>query len=321
MNKRISFIISIAGIVGLIIFLHYYTLPQEGLRPDVIGKIAAKSISEVSGMAKSAGYENTYWVVNDSRNGTRLFAVNREGNTIIPTFSRFSYYGEKEVEGKELWPGFRVLYAENIDWASMTIDESYLYIADTGNNFNNRRDLGIYLISEIDPTASTQSAAIRFIPVHYPEQEEFPGLGERHYDSEALFLFEDSLYLITKHRDQSGSFEPGANLYRLDSNDEDASNALTLIENHPKMMAVTGAELSPDGSMLAVISYNDLWIFDRPEQGDHWLSSSHRRYPLDTLYVGQVETIIWDDDSTLVISNEQRTLYVVDLAVLGEITP
>ena len=321
MNKRISFIISIAGIVGLIIFLHYYTLPQEGLRPDVIGKIAAKSISEVSGMAKSAGYENTYWVVNDSRNGTRLFAVNREGNTIIPTFSRFSYYGEEKVEGKELWPGFRVLYAENIDWESMTIDESYLYIADTGNNFNNRRDLGIYLISEIDPTASTQSAAIRFIPVHYPEQEEFPGLGERHYDSEALFLFEDSLYLITKHRDQSGSFEPGANLYRLDSNDEDASNALTLIENHPKMMAVTGAELSPDGSMLAVISYNDLWIFDRPEQGDHWLSSSHRRYPLDTLYVGQVETIIWDDDSTLVISNEQRTLYVVDLAVLGEITP
>ena len=321
MNKRISFIISIAGIVGLIIFLHYYTLPQEGLRPDVIGKIAAKSISEVSGMAKSAGYENTYWVVNDSRNGTRLFAVNREGNTIIPTFSRFSYYGEEKVEGKELWPGFRVLYAENIDWASMTIDESYLYTADTGNNFNNRRDLGIYLISEIDPTASTQSAAIRFIPVHYPEQEEFPGLGERHYDSEALFLFEDSLYLITKHRDQSGSFEPGANLYRLDSNDEDASNALTLIENHPKMMAVTGAELSPDGSMLAVISYNDLWIFDRPEQGDHWLSSSHRRYPLDTLYVGQVETIIWDDDSTLVISNEQRTLYVVDLAVLGEITP
>lgn len=321
MNKRIRITISIAGIVLLIIFLHYYTSPQEGLRPDVMGKITAKPISEVSGMAKSAGYENTYWVVNDSRKGTRLFAVNREGNTIIPTFSRFSYYGEEKVEGKELWPGFRVLYAENIDWESMTIDESYLYVADTGNNFNNRRDLGIYLISEIDPTASTQSAAIRFIPVHYPEQKEFPGLGKRHYDSEALFLFEGSLYLITKHRDQSGSLEPGANLYRLDSNHEDSSNALTLIENHPKMMAVTDAELSPDGSRLAVISSNDLWIFDRPEQDDHWLSSSHRRYPLDTLYVGQVETIIWDDDSTLIISNEQRTLYVVDLADLGEITP
>ncbi len=72
---------------------------------------------------------------------TRLFAINREGNTIIPTFSRFSYYGEEEVEGKEQWPGFRVLYAENIDWESMTIDENYLYIADTGNNSNDRRDL------------------------------------------------------------------------------------------------------------------------------------------------------------------------------------
>jgi hypothetical protein len=321
MNKRIRITISIAGIIGLIIFLHYYTFPQEGLRPDVMGKIAAKPISEVSGMAKSASYENTYWVVNDNRNGTRLFAINREGKTIIPTFSRFSYYGEKEVEGKEQWPGFRVLYAENIDWESMTIDENYLYIADTGNNSNDRRDLGIFLISEIDPTASTQSAAIRFIPVHYPEQNEFPGLGERHYDSEALFLFEGNLYLITKHRDLSGALEPGANLYRLDSNDEEKSNALTFIENHPKMMAVTGAELSPDGSRLAVISSNDLWIFDRPEQGDHWLSSSHRRYSLDTLYVGRVETIIWDNDSTLIISNEQRMLYVVDLADLGEITP
>ncbi|MEK9648794.1 MAG: hypothetical protein VW337_06735, partial [Gammaproteobacteria bacterium] len=130
-----------------------------------------------------------------------------------------------------------------------------------------------------------------------------------------------NLYLITKHRDLSGALEPGANLYRLDSNDEEKSNALTFIENHPKMMAVTGAELSPDGSRLAVISSNDLWIFDRPEQGDHWLSSSHRRYSLDTLYVGRVETIIWDNDSTLIISNEQRRLYVVDLADLGEITP
>ncbi len=73
MNKRIR-IISIAGIIGLIIFLCITTLsPQEGLRPDVMGKIAAKPISEVSGMAKSASYENTYWVVNDKRNAHKAF--------------------------------------------------------------------------------------------------------------------------------------------------------------------------------------------------------------------------------------------------------
>lgn len=320
MKKLLYFLVSLAGIVAVIAFLHFHSRPpRTGYAPPLAGRFDARPLVEVSGMTKSRGYPNTYWVVNDSGADPRLFAVNNAGQTIIPTFSRFSYYGEEREDGKEQWPGFRVLYAENVDWESMTIDANYLYIADTGNNFNNRRDLGIYMISEIDPTASTQSAVIRHLPVHYPEQTGYPGSGPRHFDSEALFAADGSLYLVTKNRAPGGfEFEPGANLYRLSPPYSDEANPLVLVDSHPELLAVTGAELSPDGSRLAVLSYTDLWLFDRPQDGDRWLSSVARRYPLDTEVLRQAETVAWEDDDTLLVSNEQRDLFRIDLLDLGE---
>ena len=318
MKKLLIVILCIVGIVGLVAFLSSHSRPVGGFAPEIIATLSAAPLDEVSGMVKSRSYANTYWVVNDSGDGARLFAVNREGNNIIPTFSRFSFYGEEPEEGKEQWQGFRVLYAGNVDWESMTADENFLYVADTGNNFNSRRDLGIYMLSEIDPTASTQSAAIRYLPVRYPEQVEYPGRGNLHFDSEALFSADGSLYLITKHRAPNGlGMAHGANLYRLDTDFTDQDNLLTLVDTHPDMLAVTGAELSPDGSTLAVISYTDLWLFDRPAEGDNWLSSTSRRVALDTGVMRQVETVIWDDDGSLLLTNEQRDLFHVDL---GEIT-
>jgi len=318
----LGIIYATCGVVAVITVMPVNGQPSDRLNPDVSAVMAAGPLSEVSGMVKSHSYPNTYWVVNDSGNDARLFAINREGQMIIPTFSRFSYYGETPEDGKQQWEGFRVLYTRNVDWEAMTADDSYLYVADIGNNFNNRRNLVIYALSEIDPTASTQSAAIKIIPVRYPEQTGFPGLnGKRHFDSEALFSADDHLYLVTKHRAAQGRAEAGANLYRLDTEYTDRDNDLVLIDHHPDITQATGAELSPDGQRLAVISYTDLWLFDRPEEGDKWLSSSHRRYLLNTAILRQVETVIWDDERTLILSNEQRELFTLDLVDIGEISP
>lgn len=319
MTKLAYTALSVAGIIAAIAFLQAHSQPAGPLAPVVAARMTAQGLTEVSGMVKSRSYPNTYWVVNDSGNDARLFAINRDGQTLIPTFSKFSYYGEERERGKDPWPGFRVLYTTNVDWEDMTVDDNYLYVADTGNNGNNRRDLVIYALSEIDPTASTQSAAIKAMPVRYPEQVSFsPVGGELYYDSEALFSADGRLYLITKHRGGFGRYQAGANLYRLDTEFTDKPNDLVLIDNNPDILTATGAELSPDGQRLAVISYEDLWIFDRPESGDAWLSSTARRYPLDTRVLRQVESVIWDDDATLILSNEQRDLFRIDLAELGE---
>ena len=264
MQKLVLTLLSMTGILTAISILSFYDRALPGFVPDVVGTFSADPLSEVSGMVKSRSYTNTYWVVNDSGNGNRLFAVNNEGNNIIPTFSRFSFYGEDAEEGKEQWEGFRVLYAENIDWETMTVDDNYLYVGDVGNNFNNRRDLKVYLLSEIDPTASTQSAVIKMLPVRYPDQTEFPSIVSPHFDSEAMFIADGALYFITKHRNGRGGYEAGAKLYRLDTDFTEQGNELTLVETHSDLLAVTGAELSPDDQTLAVVSYEALWLFGRP---------------------------------------------------------
>src|SRR5690606_5888726 len=257
-------------------------LSQQAIRLSVSDRVTHAPIDELSGIVKSPAHEDLYWVHNDSGDSARLFAIDGEGRVVIPTYSRFSFHGEHEEEGKKPWQGFKVLSADNVDWEDITSDGRYLYVADTGNNLNHRRDLAIYMIGEIDPRASTQAAVIRRIPVSYPEQRAFPGL-EWHYDSESLFSFEGRLYLITKHRGLrlfGQRWPPGAHLYRLDSDHTGRDNPLTLVGHRPDLTAATGAELSPNGSRLAVVSYSALWLFDRPGEGDQWLSSTHERLPL-----------------------------------------
>jgi hypothetical protein len=291
-------------------------LQSQALTLDVEAIVESKPISEMSGIVKSRARENLYWVHNDSGDDARIFAIDNEGKNVIPTYSKFSFYGEEKVKGKDQWQGFKVLFSENVDWEDMTIDENYIYISDMGNNANDREDLGIYIISEIDPTASTQSASIKHLPVRYPEQQSFPA-SVWNYDSESLFSADGSLYLITKHRVTGESFEwtAGANLYRLDSSFSDEDNVLTLIEGHDEITAATSAEVSPDGQTLAVLSLTALWLFDKPDTGDAWLSSSSRKITLEPDNVRQVEAVTWVDDETILITNEQRDMFHINLAL------
>lgn len=307
-------VLSFTGLatLGLAALLHVQAQPQQGtlLQPAVHAQVLSKPIDEMSGIVKSRRHPDTWWVHNDSGDSARIFAIRSDGSSILPTYSKFTRYGDAPEQGKEQWQGFEVLGAGNVDWEDIALDASYLYLADVGNNLNLRKDLAIYAISEIDPTASTRSAVVQKWPVHYPEQTSFPPL-HWHYDSESLFVSDGALYLITKHRHTGaiGGFQAGANLYRLDTRHTDRSNALTLVDSTPLITAATGADVSPDGQTLAVISYEDLFLFDRPASGDRWLSSTHRRIPLDRSVLRQAEAVAWEDDSTLLITNEQRDIF------------
>ena len=285
------------------------------LRLNATARIRLEAVSELSGMVRSPRHEDLYWVHNDSGDEARIFAVDGQGKAVIPTFSRFSYHGAEKETGKQPWQGFRVLFAEHADWEDIASDGRYLYLADVGNNLNIRRDLAIYMISEIDPLASTQTAVIRRLPVRYPEQTTWPPL-DWHYDSESLFSFEGKLYLITKHRRTGGlgGFKPGANLYRLDTDYTDQDNLLTLVDSNAEMTAATGADLSPGGARLAVVSYGALWLFERPAQGDRWLSAPSTRIALRRRDVHQVEAVAWEDEDTLILGNEEGELFRLELS-------
>jgi len=300
--------------------LLFHTAAVTDDRPAVerIGKLAHAPLREISGIARSEQYPGVYWVHNDGDDEARVFAVDAEGKVVFPPFLAERYHGEKAVARREPWTGVRIPNASNVDWEDIALADGQIFIADVGNNGNARRDLGIYVLNEPNPYATSATRALRFLPIRYPEQESYPPTGTWFYDSEALFVADGKLYLLTRHRRAGEIFglENGTRLYRLDTSFTDRENVLTLVDSREDLRAPGAAELSPDGRMLAVLTYRALWVFERPENGDRWLAGPARRLPLALTRTKQAEAVCWDDATTLRIANEQRQIFRVPLAAL-----
>ena len=271
-------------------------------------------IEELSGLTASLTYPGIVWGHGDSGQAPVLWALDLDRGELA-----FPPYLAKEYDGGESWPGLTLEGASNIDWEDLTTLNGWLYLGDFGNNGNARRDLGLWALPEPNPRATERQRPAFFLPFHYPEQRRFPAEAWE-FDAEALFADpeQNALYLITKHR-QAGNvrrFIPGAKLYRIPlSGSRTESNALTLVDQHQEMTAVTAAELSPSGAWLAVLTYRTLWLFPRPEAGEHWLSGPAYSRPLPFLETRQAEALSWLNDTTLLWGNEEGQLWTVALTL------
>lgn len=285
-----------------------------------IFKLGFKAIDEMSGIVKSERFEDVYWVHNDSGDMPRLFAIDSNGQVIVPEFFDQSYHDETREADKRPWTGVLLEDAENEDWEDIETDDSIVYIADTGNNDYDRHDLGVYMIPEPNPYGAQETVSVTFIPIRYPQQEAnliadmlYGGPSD---SSESMFIFRDKLYFLTKSREphELDGKRLGTRLYRLDTLNPDESNELQRVDADPDIHLPTGADLSPDHRHLAVLSYSQLWVFDQPPQGDRWLSEGKvRMLPLNTQQVGQVEGITWMDNETLLFGNEPGDFFTVSL--------
>ena len=284
-------------------------------RVKLVGTTAHEPINEMSGIVKSQTYPDVYWVNNDSGDIPRVFAVRRDGSAIVGDVFSKAFHGEIAEEGKTPWPGIEVLLAANQDWEDIAVHDGKLYIADLGNNANYRRDMGVYVLYEPNPEVTIRTRVLQHIPVRYPDQKLFP--AERwHFDSEAMFVVDGKLHFLTKHRapGKHTEWEAGVNLYRLDTMDTSEANVLTKVDSHDQVALATGADMSPNGKHLAIITYGALWVFDAPRSKGMWLSGRTRMLPLDYTITQQAEAVCWDDDETILLSNEQRQIFEVRLA-------
>jgi hypothetical protein len=262
-------------------------------------------MSEISGLARSH-LPGVFWAHNDSGDEPRLFAVTLDGTPVVPEYLKRRY-----SDGS--WPGLRLHNAANVDWEDMAAAADMLYLADVGNNGNARRDLGVYYLPEPNPAAVAESRALGFWPIRYPDQETFPA-EHWHFDCEAVFVADGKLHFLTKHRrpnEQTG-WEPGTNLYRLDTAYTDAVNALTWVSRRDDVILPTAAEVSPDGNRLAVLTYVGTWVFERPAGAD-WLGGDSAFYPIPRDVAKINEAVAWKDDTHLLIANEDRDLLELEV--------
>ncbi len=278
-------------------------------------EISHPPVDEVSGLVRSSTYPGVFWAHNDSGDVARIFALRADGSVLMPAYERDRFQVGGAAFFKAPWPGIRVHNAANIDWEDIALSDGYLYIADLGNNGNARRDLGVYVVPEPSPEATADVRALRFLPVRYPEQQHFPAV-RWHYDCEALFVDAGRLYFLTKHRrpGEIAGWESGTRLYRLDTDYTERDNVLTLVGEHAGVALATAADLSPDGTRLAVLTYPRIWVFERPAQGDNWLNAPAHVLDIAWGAPHQVEGITWIDANTLLVAGESRALFKVPLA-------
>lgn len=257
-------------------------------------RIASTQVRELSGLARSGRLPGVMWGLNDSGDVARVFAIHQDGTVVTPD-------------------GLAIAGARNVDWEDLTIDGDTLYIADMGNNVSVRRDLGVYIVKEPDPTRPGPVTGVTHLAIAYPDQVDFPPTDRFTFDCESVFAIRGRLFFITKHRD--GLRTPGrdANLYRLDTRDTERVNVLTKVDHHPDLGGfVTSAAVSPDGRTLAVLVLNRrpvIWLFEATAPGDQLFQTAARR--LEIRDMKQAEAITFQDDATLIVGNEQNELYRV----------
>jgi len=279
---------------------------DEVLEMAPAGRVDFPAIKESSGLVESRTYPGVIWTHNDSGDEARIFPIRPDGEIVLP-----------EGMGEADYAGIAVAGATNRDWEDIAIDgEGNLYIGEIGNNGNRRKNLGVYIVPEPDPASAVAAEPAEFVPFRYPDQDAFPP-EKMNFDAEALVYAGDALYLLTKHRSDSET-----KLYRFPSLEPSKEpHVLELVDSFDIGGMVTGADVSPDGRSLVVVTYDTVWVFES-EPGD-WFDGKIRTRKINNAEAPETakyqnhggEAVAWVDGKIL-IGNEGRDLFLVDPDVL-----
>ncbi len=263
-------------------------LPEiEPVELQPYAKIDFSEVNEASGLVKSRLWEGVFWTHNDSGDEARIFPINKDGAILKP-------------EWMKKYVGIQIPDAVNVDWESIaTDDKGHLYIGDFGNNSNTRRDLIIYVIEEPYPTQTVVTNTKERILYYYPDQKSVPA-EQYNYDAEAMFWKDGKIYILTKHRAGTST-----KLYRLDTVKSMEKKPAKLIDKFNIQGQVSGADVSPDGRKLAVLTYASVWLFEISINSDNYFDGKISWLPYKAEHC---EAICIDGDE-LIIVNERGDLF------------
>ena len=195
--------------------------------PDVVSRMSDPRITESSGLAVSVKHDDLAYTINDSGNAPIVFAVKISTGAVV---------GTTTITGSEL-----------IDTEAIAIDgDGELWVADTGDNEENRTDIALYALPE--PGPGDHSVAAKRYPLAYPSGPA---------DVEAL--------LINPRTGAKGVVTKGlfaGELLALPSKlSTQKPNQAKLISNEMPAMVTDGA-MSANGRFALLRSYSDVHLYD-----------------------------------------------------------
>ncbi len=210
-------------------------------KPQIVGNIESKEITESSGIVQSKCQDNVFWTHNDSGDDALIFALNLKGEKL----------GTWEVSG-----------AKNKDWEDIaTIRDKksgkcFLYIGDIGNNERLKSELTIYRVAEPQVSERNASSSVKN-PSETDKAEaiKFSYPDIRH-DSETLLVHPNTgdIYILTKSLSSaSGVYKLAADfsLQKTNTLEKVADLSVPAVPNG----FLTGGDISPDGNSVVICDY------------------------------------------------------------------
>lgn len=203
------------------------------------GTVEDDALDEISGVAASRRNAGVYWVHNDSENPSIVYGIDERG--VRRGWVRFASVSVDDWEDIAVGPGPDAAV-------------SYLFVADTGDNALSRANVQIVRLPEPALPATVPAAPLTLaadvITLRYPD---------RAHNAEAFMVHPTTgdWYLLTKEQNGPSILfrarKPGAGASTI------MLEQLTSLSVVPDL--VTAADLSPDGSALAIRTYLSVRVY------------------------------------------------------------
>lgn len=255
-------------------------LAGPGCGEETVPVVLPAGLRETSGMVVSRAVPGVLWTHNDGTSD--LYAVDWQG-TVLERFAL--------SESTRDW--------EDLEIASCQGGRACLYLADTGDNAERRPAGSVRILRVVEPELGGPSRQLEVdvFPVRLPD-------GPR--DVEALFLLPGEVpYLVSKGGGDAVSVYRYPPPLRPDT--------VTLVEVQrltdgpvPLLDRVTGASASPDGSWVAVRTYQALRFYRI--EGDSLVPADGGMVNLRSLREIQGEGVGLGEDGLVVLSSESGPL-------------
>jgi hypothetical protein len=215
-------------------------MPVVAATPVTLATLAERAVRESSGVVASRRSPGLFWTHNDSGDGPFVYAFDRAGRS-------------RGI--------FRVSGAQARDWEDIAAGpgpaqgQTYLYVGDIGDNDREREFVVVYRFPEPEAGADEPAAGggaaretqpAEAIRVKYPD-------GARNAEALLVHPRTGDLYIVTKAADSAGVYKLAAPF----AAGEVHTLARVATLRGPDFFGalVTGGDVSPDGTRVALCDY------------------------------------------------------------------
>jgi hypothetical protein len=211
------------------------------------GSVDAEGVVEASGLVHSFANPGVLWTHNDSGSGPELFAIGEDGANLgtytLDTTPR---------DWEDIATGF-----------NLELNAQALYVGDVGDNAVARSEIKIYIVEE--PTVDlSEEEVVEDLPsfglmtLNYPD-------GPHNCESIFIDPITGALVLITKNGTGATAIyqKPAPHIDGWSGDLEFIASLDFSQSPFSGSRSTTAADIHPEGNLIAIRTYSDVWLFRR----------------------------------------------------------